>query len=173
MTLVLIMCPNEIEAQEEIARYDDPIGRYNFAYPSDWKLYYDNNYDVKLLPMDNKSKDNYTSFQIRTMISYNLSLQAQVFRNINYYVDRYAIGDFLLFSIRNLTDNTIIDEIPAYKLEYHVIMNDKFQTPVSVLEYFVVHNNNLFKIQFSQGGYGISSLNKNAIGSIMQSIEFE
>jgi hypothetical protein len=167
------MPTKEIEAQEEISSYDDPIGRYNFEYPLDWKLYYDNNNNVILLPVDNKSKDNYTSFQIRTMNSYNVSLQAHVFRNIHYYIDKYAIGDFLLFTIHNFTDNAIIDEIPAYKLEYNVIMNDKFQTPVSILEYFVVYNNNLFKIQFSQGGFGINSLNKNVIDSIIRSIEFE
>jgi hypothetical protein len=174
MTLALFMRRNEIEAEEVISRYNDPIGRYNFVYPSDWKLYYDNNNDViLLLPMDNQSKGNYTSFQIRTMISYNVSLQAHVFRNINYYIDKYAIGDFILFSLGNLTDNVVIDGVPAYKLEYNVRMNDKFQSPVSILEYFVVYNNNLFKIQFTQGGFGINSINRNMIDSIIQSIEFE
>jgi hypothetical protein len=173
MTLILFTSLNPVEGQKEVTEFDDPLGRYNLTYPSDWKLHYDNNYDIILLPIDNNSKDSYTYFQIRSTLPYNISLKDHVFRNINYYIDRYAIGDFILFSINNLIDNITIDELPAYKLEYDVIMNDKFQTPVSILEYFIVRNDDLFKIKFSQGGYGINSLNKNILDSIIRSIEFK
>ena len=106
------------------------------------------------------------------MPHYNISLEKHVLRNINSYMDRYATGEFVLFSIGNLSDSVILDGFPAYLLEYTATMNDKFQTPITVLEYFIIHNNNLFKIKFNQEGYGINSLNKNAVDSIMSSLDF-
>jgi hypothetical protein len=174
MALILFTSLNLVDGQKGVSKFDDPLGRYNLTYPSDWKLHYDNDYDIRLLPINSTSKDSYTYFQINATRSDNSSLKDHVFRNINDYIDGYAIGDFiLLFSINNLTDNITIDNLPAYKLEYNVIMNDKFQTPVSILEYFLAHDHTLFEIKFSRGGYGIDSLNKNIIDSIIQSIEFE
>lgn len=173
ISLALLTSLNQAAAgQKQVAEFDDFIGRYNLTYPSDWKLNYNNNYDLTLIPMDNRSIDSNTFFQIRAMPQYNMSLEKHVLRNINSYMDKYATGDFVLFSISNLSDNETIDGIPAYVLEYNAIMNDNFQTPISILEYIVVHNDNLFKIKFSQGGYGINSLNKNMVNNITRSIDF-
>lgn len=173
ITLALFTFLNQaVAGQAQLAKFDDLIGRYNLTYPSDWKLNYDDNYDLTLVPMDNRSSDSNTFFQIRAMPQYNMSLEKHVLRDINSYMDKYATGDFVLFSISNLSDNETIDGLPAYLVEYNAIMNDNLQSPISVLEYVVVHNDNLFKIKFSQGGYGINSLNKNIVHNMTRSIDF-
>jgi len=152
-----------------LTEFTDNSKRFNFSYPYDWKIQYQNNNDTFFYPL-NTTKYNNTFIEIERDPLFNLSLKDHVFRDLNYYIGKYLIGDFISFRITNIDSNLTINKSPAYKTEYHVIMNDKFQSPVTILEYYTTDkNDSLYKLKFSEDGYINDLLNENTRTFIIDS----
>lgn len=162
---------NFSSAEKDSLKLDDED--FSLSYPSDWKIKNVNNNSTILLPIEEEKYNNNTYIQIKTTPLYNLSLQYHVFRSLNEYIEKYDIGGFREFNIINLISNITIAGLPAYKLEYNVIMEDRYQSPVTIMEYFTTHNGALFNIKMSEDGNVISSLKKQAIESIIKSFKFK
>jgi hypothetical protein len=156
---------NEVNLSE----FTDSSQRFNFSYPDDWKIQYQNNNDIFFYPL-NTTKYNNTFIEIERDPLFNLSLKDHVFRDLNYYISKYLIGDFMSFRITNIDSNFTINKSPAYKTEYHVIMNDKFQSPVTIFEYYTTDKkDSLYKLKFSEDGYINDLLNENTRTFIIDS----
>ena len=164
----IIAFGNEIN----LSKFIDPSHRFNFFYPSDWKKQYQNNNEILFFP-SNTTKYNNTFIEIKGSLLYNMSLKDHVFRDLNHYISKYIVGDFLSFRINNIESNLTIDKSPTYKTEYRVIINDKFQSPVSIIQYYTTNGNFLYKLKFSEDGYATDLLNKNITKRIIDSFSFD
>ena len=167
--LLLFNYTNSVFCEQESILID-PMERFNLTYPLNWKMKYENNHNILLIPPSDTSYNN-TYFKISRILQYNHSLNDHVFRHINNYISKYLLGDFISFRINNIDSNFSIFRFPAYKLEFDVVMNDNFQSPVSFIEYFTIYDNQLFKFRFSQDGQ-IKTMDKKIIESIIKSIKF-
>jgi hypothetical protein len=155
-----------------LIKFADPSYKFNFSYPDEWKIQYQNNNDIFFFPA-NITKYNNTFVEIGRDLLYNLSLKDHVFRDLNYYISKYLIGDFVSFRINNIESNLTINKSPAYKIEYHVIMNDKFKSPVTLVEFYTTDKkDSLYKLKFKEDGYNTNLANENSTKLIINSFSF-
>jgi hypothetical protein len=159
--------------KSDLINFTDSLHRFNFSYPYDWKIEYQDTNDIFYFP-SNTTKYNNTFIEIKSDLLYNLSLKDHVFRNLNHYIGKYLIGDYISFNIKNIESNLTINELPLYKLEYSVIANDKYQSPVNIVEYYTTDKKDLlYKLKFSEDGYTTNLLNENITKFIVQSFSFD
>ena len=169
--LILFTFPTGIDGVSKVSKLEDAFGRYQLIYPSYWEVLRGDNYDLTFYPVNKTAYEN-TYFQIKSESLHDISLEQHVFREINHYISKSIIGDFLSFRLTNLVSNLTLDNLPAYMLEYDVIMNDEYQSPVSVSEYFIVNDNELFKLISSNDGYAPEPAIRNATDFIIKSLKF-
>jgi hypothetical protein len=70
-----------------LIKFADPSYKFNFSYPYEWKIQYQNNNDIFFFPA-NITKYNNTFVEIERDLLYNLSLKDHVFRDLNYYISK-------------------------------------------------------------------------------------
>lgn len=159
-----------------MTKFSDPFQRLNFSYPSNLNIQYEQNINnnsnssILYFPVNN-SKYNTTFIEIQGTPLYNLSLKDHVFKDINSYISKYLRGDFISFRINNIDSNLSIDKSPAYKTEYRVILNDTFQNPVIISNYYTTDKERdiFYKLKFSEGGYSSNLFNDNTTKGIIGS----
>lgn len=154
-------------------KYVDSAYGMKIKYPPDWNIKQVNRKTNTVIfspPFDVDSVKYPSKFEVTVKNSYNHTLSDYIFRNINYYILKYLLGDFKYLYIDDLNANTTIADLPAYKLVYHAILNDNYSSPIGAIEFFTKSGNTIYEFKLLEEGYNVNK-NKHIIENIIGTFE--